>query len=183
MPLKIVGRKRDIAGQDRRYIEQKVDRLRRLADRISLMDVMIDEVRHNTLVSIEVKAPRLHKKVSEQGETVRSAFDLALDKMETTMRRGKERMQRNKKQMRKHRLLSQTPVDAANALATDVEEQPAHTIINMERMSFKPMSVEEAAEQIEVGDRPLMVFVNDASERLNVLYRRKDGHYGLIEPL
>ena len=55
-------------------------------------------------------------------------------------------------------------------------------IINVERVEFKPMSVEEAAEQIDVGETPVLVFVNDVSERINVIYRRGDGNFGLIEP-
>ena len=55
-------------------------------------------------------------------------------------------------------------------------------IIDVEQMRFKPMSVEEAAEQIDLDGAAVLVFVNDISESINVVYRREDGHYGLIEP-
>ncbi len=56
-------------------------------------------------------------------------------------------------------------------------------IIKNKRFDMKPMSPEEAVDQMELLDKDFFVFNNDASGVINVVYRRKDGNYGLIEPV
>ena len=55
-------------------------------------------------------------------------------------------------------------------------------LIKSQKMQVRPMSVEEAALQMELLNNDFYIFTNAASKSLNVLYRTKDGHYGLIEP-
>jgi putative sigma-54 modulation protein len=55
--------------------------------------------------------------------------------------------------------------------------------VRTERLAAKPMTVEEAMAQLDLGAREFLVFRNAASETLNVIYRRRDGDYGLIEPI
>jgi putative sigma-54 modulation protein len=60
--------------------------------------------------------------------------------------------------------------------------QPARKIVKVKRFTIKPMSVAEAAEQMELLGHDFFLFFNADAEELNLLYRRKDGNYGLIEP-
>ena len=63
----------------------------------------------------------------------------------------------------------------------DEEDDDEPHIVRVKRFSMKPMSVEEAALQMELLGHSFFVFTNDRTEEMNVLYRRKDGNYGLIE--
>ncbi len=58
----------------------------------------------------------------------------------------------------------------------------APRIVRTKRFAFKPMDIEEAAMQMEMLGHDFFVFANGATEEVNVIYRRRDGNYGLIEP-
>jgi putative sigma-54 modulation protein len=180
MPLRIVGRRKEVSPEDRVYIEQKIDRLRRLTDRISVMDVFVEETRRGADVHLVLKAGPLELSAEETGRVPRAAFDRALDKIERQLIK-----QKDKKWGTKRKLSPRAKREGAGVYGPpepDEEEAATRQIINIERVEFKPMSVEEAAEQIDVSDTSVLVFVNDVSERINVIYRRGDGHFGLIEP-
>ena len=61
------------------------------------------------------------------------------------------------------------------------EEEPEKQVV-VQSIDYKPMDTDEAIMQMELVDNNFMVFTNARSGRVNVIYRRKDGHYGLIEP-
>ena len=60
--------------------------------------------------------------------------------------------------------------------------QPSRRVVKVKRFAIKPMSVAEAADQMELLGHDFFLFFNADSEELNLLYRRNDGNYGLIEP-
>ena len=63
------------------------------------------------------------------------------------------------------------------AVDDDIERQ-----VRVKNIEYKPMDVEEAVLQMDLTTDNFLVFTNARSDRVNVLYRRKDGHYGLIQP-
>ena len=79
------------------------------------------------------------------------------------------------------------PVAAAAALADELVGETEHAgdngrIVKTKQFALKPMSVQEATLQLELVGHDFFVFTNAESNRTNVVYRRNDGHYGLIEP-
>ena len=62
------------------------------------------------------------------------------------------------------------------------EEERVSKVVKIKRFEVKPMSVAEAIDQMELLGHDFFLFFNDDSKKLNLLYRRKDGNYGLIEP-
>jgi putative sigma-54 modulation protein len=112
-----------------------------------------------------------------------AAIDAVVDKVGRQMLKYKTRL------MRKHRprkdivhhleehVLESEPVEA------DGEEDGAHhPVVRTERYPVKPMFIDEAVLQLEMSHRQFLVFTNPRSSRMNVLYRRKSGDFGLIEP-
>ena len=71
--------------------------------------------------------------------------------------------------------------DEPNEYDYDDEDDDDPHIVRVKRFSMKPMSVEEAALQMELLGHSFFVFTNDETEEMNVIYKRKDGNYGLIE--
>jgi putative sigma-54 modulation protein len=65
---------------------------------------------------------------------------------------------------------------------TEAEEEESPQIVKTERILAKPMDVEEASMQLKLSNSEFVVFTNSKSHVINVLYRRKDGNFGLIEP-
>lgn len=75
-----------------------------------------------------------------------------------------------------------TNVEPAAAPAPPEKAAPSSKIVSTEKYAAKPMLVDEAVLQLELWERDFLVFLNVENERLNVLYRRKDGGYSLIQP-
>jgi putative sigma-54 modulation protein len=76
-----------------------------------------------------------------------------------------------------------TKMSAITSAGTEVKPAPnAPRIINARRYAVKPMSAEEAAMLLEDEENQFLVFRNDSNEKLSVIYKRKDGNYGLIQP-
>jgi putative sigma-54 modulation protein len=62
------------------------------------------------------------------------------------------------------------------------DEEAEHTVVRTERYPVKPMFIDEAVLQLEMSNRQFLVFINARSSKMNVLYRRKSGDFGLMEP-
>ena len=91
---------------------------------------------------------------------------------------------RLEKQIRHHRTKLEKALryeDEPDEYDYDDEDDDEPHIVRVKRFSMKPMSVEEAALQMELLGHSFFVFTNDETEEMNVIYKRKDGNYGLIE--
>jgi len=140
----------------------------------------VSKRRHSA--EITVMGDRMTLNAREETGDLYSAIDLAIDKIE-----------RQAKKRKTKRTVHKSGASAPRATAAESEkpsqpESPAGetsgppSVVRTERVPAKPMSVEEAVMQLEVSTNEFLVFRNSVNETVNVLYRRKDGNYGLIEP-
>jgi putative sigma-54 modulation protein len=104
-----------------------------------------------------------------------SAIDMVLDKLEKQLKRSKQKIRERRASAKGQ---TRTIREEASRMA---EEEPAREV-KIESLEYKPMDVEEAVLQMDLTDQGFLVFTNARSSQINVLYRRKDGHYGLIQP-
>ena len=102
-------------------------------------------------------------------------IDIAFDNLERQIRKNKTRLQRRSQGPK----LSET---FSNEFPADIEEGPLPTVVRTKRFAMKPMSVEEAIMQMELLGHGFFMFRNAGTDDVNVVYKRKDGNYGLIEP-
>jgi putative sigma-54 modulation protein len=104
-----------------------------------------------------------------------SAIDMVLDKLE-------KQIKKNKQKIRERR----PGVNAKNIglmeADTNLPDEEIVREVKIKNIEYKPMDVEEAVLQMDLLSDNFLVFTNARSDRVNVLYRRKDGHYGLIQP-
>jgi putative sigma-54 modulation protein len=110
-----------------------------------------------------------------------SAIDLAIDKLEHQAQKLHER-RRHHKGGANARAVEPSAVTASVLAAGRRGPGGAPEVIRTQRLPAKPMSVEEAVAQLSATSDEFLVFTNASNERIAVLYRRKDGNYGLIEP-
>ena len=115
----------------------------------------------------------------ETREDMYSAIDLVVEKMERQIKKYKDRIMRKKPA---HKIPAR-PATASTISLESIEEAREPQIIKVEDYTVKPMTLEEAAMQIDLLHNDFLVFTNAGTEKVNVLYRRKDGNYGLIEPV
>ena len=119
---------------------------------------------------------------SHECDDLYASIDGVVGKIAQQMRKYKSKILRNHRPRRgsvKH--LEETVLSAIDETFAEIEEAEPE-VIKTERYPVKPMFVDEAVLQIEMSDRQFVVFLNAKTEKINVLYRRKDGGYGLIEP-
>ncbi len=163
----------------RKYAERRFGKIAKYvpnADTAELkVNLEVDKFRHKA--DILLVGDNLRISSNEQSEDMYSTVDLLLDKLEGQVRRLRDKGKKNRKKGGQGR--GKAPVSAET---WDSSDKSGPTIIPSDGFSPKPMMVDEAAMQLENLDQDFLVFLHGETERINVLYRRKDGDFGLIDP-
>jgi len=163
----------------RTYVEDKVSRIKKyLEEPIEAHVVLrVEKFRHIAEVLILANGMRINGK--EETEDMYSAIDSVADTIEGQVRKGKDKSRRRKPVNTGKDLTA--PVDLPVVAKADDDKESR--IIRAEQVNAKPMDVDEAVMQLSLSGSEFMVFTNRLTNRINVLYHRKDGHYGLIETM
>jgi putative sigma-54 modulation protein len=164
----------------RSYAEEKIARARKhLEEPVEAhVTLKVEKFRHIAEVTIDANGSIING--AEETDDMYSAIDLVADNIENQIRKNKEK-QRDRKSgnSRKGFAAAAMGPDAVEPEEEDAEPQ----IVRSERYYAKPMDIDEAVMQLKISADEFIVFTNRSTSRINVLYRRKDGRYGLIEPL
>jgi putative sigma-54 modulation protein len=171
MDIRITARHFDLDPGLREYIEEKVSHLSHYFDRVDEAHIVLDAEGRRMIACVTVHASRAVISSEQEAADMRSAFDLSLDKVERQIRRYKERI-RNRKG-------GEPTAGVAEMSAGASIEQVG---IVPEELAARPMTAEEAFRELAELDARFLVFWNSDSESVNVIYRRDDGDYGLVEP-
>ena len=172
MLINVKGKNIDITPALKAYSEKKLQRLQKYFNHIQLMEVTQSLQRNWHVVEVLVEGDGILLRAEERATDMYEAIDLVSKKLEEQMRRYKERL------VRKHRTAAEEPLPEEEA----VEESEEPRIVRIKRFPIKPMAPEEAAQQMELLNHSFFVFLNAETQQVNVIYKRRDGNYGLIEP-
>jgi len=179
MQIAVTFRHMESSSPVRKYAEEKLDRLKKYIEEPIDAQVVLSvekKIRHNVEVTIVAKGITI--KGSEESADMYASIDAVVDKLERQLKRYKEKIKRHSPSTKQGRQVAKT-IFAAESLE-EMDTQPV--IIRSHSFSVKPMSVEEAAMQMDLMNKEFMVFTDSTTEEVNVVYRRKDGNYGLIAP-
>ena len=157
----------------REYIDKKVGKLQRYFDTALRPQVNLMVQRENQRVEITIPLDGRMLRSEVDTDNMYASVDQAVDKIERQIRKYKTRINRKSRQVQEP-LQMQEPVDE--------EEAESPKLVRMKRFTMKPMDVEEAILEMNLLDHDFFVFTNSESYDVNVVYRRRDGNYGLIEP-
>ena len=159
------------------YVEEKLERVKKYIDEpiVAQAYLTVEKIRHIAEITLTAKGVTI--KASEATNDMYASIDAVVDKIERQLRRYKERLKGHKPSETRAREARKTIVQAES-----LEQQKSPVVIRSEPISIKPMSVDEAVMQMDLMHKDFLVFTDSTSESLNVIYRRKDGNYGLIEP-
>lgn len=159
----------------RKYARRRMEKLGRFLGKNPALDaqVLMSVDKFRQRVEVQVSGEGLNIAATETSEDMYATIDLVLDKLEAQV---KKFASRNKEIQRKGRV----NIDVYTFDAVETEDT---TITDRDHFSPKPMSPEEAAMQMEAQDFEFLTFLNSENERINVIYRRKNGHLGLIDPI
>ncbi len=186
-PVKVTGRHLQITEAINDYVTKKIENLHLDYPKIIEAHAILEVVKHRHLAEvILVCSNHITIEATEETDDMYAAIDAVVDKVARQMRKYKTRL------MKKHRprtdivqhleehVLESEPVEPENE---EEESGTHHPVVRSERYPVKPMFVDEAVLQLEMStSRQFIVFLNARSSRMNVLYRRKSGEFGLIEP-
>ncbi len=128
----------------------------------------VEKYRHKAEVLLKVNGLMIQAE-SITGEMY-SSIDEVVDKLERQIKKYKEKISSHRKGKDKE-------------AASLEQEKPVPLIIKKKSFDIKPMAIEEAAMQMDLLDKTFFVFTNASSGAINVLYKRNDGNFGLIEPV
>jgi putative sigma-54 modulation protein len=159
-------------------VEARLAKVERVLPKTTEARVVLGLERHRHLaeVTLQAKGATLHAEAA--AADFHTAVDLALEHLEQQARRRKDRIR-----ARKPRRSRRAP--AASAAAGDADAPPAGAAgpdLVVRRLDAKPMSVDEALEQMRIRRDGLLIFTNAQSRVVNVLRRRADGQLELVEP-
>ena len=160
------------------YAEEKLERVKKYIDEpiVAQVFLTVEKIRHTAEVTLTAKGITI--KASEETNDMYAAIDAVVDKIERQMRRYKERIKAHKPAAETRERQVQKSIVAAES----IEKSQEPVVIKTKTFSIKPMSVEEAVMQMDLLHKDFLVFTDAVTENINVIYRRKDGNYGLIEP-
>ncbi|MBF0452732.1 MAG: ribosome-associated translation inhibitor RaiA [Candidatus Magnetomorum sp.] len=157
------------------YIGSKLDRFDRYLDNPAESNVVFSIEKFRHIVEVTIIGDRLNINGREEQEDMYSAIDIVLDKLEKQIKKSKGKQKNRRAQNR-----GKMDMSVLESEIPDFDNEPQVEIMNIE---YKPMSEEEAIEQMSIIDNAFLVFTNAKSNRVNVLYRKNDGNYGLIQPV
>jgi len=173
---RLVGRNVEVTDAIRSYLEKKLSRLERYFDGIQDAKVVLSvagspHVERRTKTEIQLNVPGGLVRVEEEDPDLYAAIDRAVEVLEKQLKRFKGRLMG-----RRHTAVLADAGDGGEAEASSGPE-----IVRVKRFEMKPMTPEDAALQMEALGHSFFVFRNADTNEINVIYRRRDGNYGLIE--
>lgn len=155
------------------YVSSKLDRFDKYLDNPASANVVLSVEKFRHTAEINIIGDRLNIMGKEETEDMYSSIDKVMDKLDIQIKKNREKVRDHKGQRR----------GKIQALTEEAPAAPeAAQRIVVQSIEYKPMDIEEAIMQLELIKDNFLVFTDARSETVNVLYRRKDGDFGLIQP-
>lgn len=185
MNIMITGRHMEMTDALKAYIETGLGKLKTHFDKVIDVDVVLDveKRRHIAEINLHANGVRIHGKESSQD--MYASVDAVLAKLDKQVKKYKDRINRHQPRTSRearnyeHAIIS---FDAEYEEEGNNGHPREHQVVNHEKIPMKPMTVDEAVMQLDLVDDPFIVFANADTAQVNVLYKREDGAYGLIDP-
>jgi putative sigma-54 modulation protein len=187
----IYGKNIDVTPALKNYVEEKVKKLAKyfheaLNDDAQEAYVSMEVEKDRHIVEVTVYINNLILRGEEDSNDMYASIDGVIEKLERQIRKYKTRIKRRireKKQEFKEGYKEERTEEVFKDLEKEeVEEEYRPKVVRTKRFAIKPMAVEEAIMQMDLLGHDFFVFTNADTNRVNVVYKRKRGDYGLIEP-
>ena len=173
MQLDITFKNIDSSDALKDYASKKLSKIDKYIERPSDLHVVLSVERRRHQADMTLNADGVMINAVETTEDMYSAIDMVVDKLERQIKKHKEKVQGKKGQAKVY-------FEGTGAVAG---EEGSPRIVHEKDYFVKPMSVEEAALQIDMTSKDFIIFQNTDSNQINLIYKRQDGDLGLVEPL
>lgn len=186
MKFNIRGENVEVTPALREYAQKKLSRLKRYFDEELDLEVNVTlKVRRDGHgVEVTIPMPRLLLRAEEKSGDMYASVDLVVEKLERQIRKYKTKINRKLRQDGSvKQLVQQVSGESQPKVATEMEtEADGIDIVRVKRFNLKPMDAEEAVLQMDLLGHNFFVFSDAETNKVSVVYKRKDGRYGLIQP-
>ncbi|HLA78771.1 MAG TPA: ribosome-associated translation inhibitor RaiA [Vicinamibacteria bacterium] len=178
MQIDFTGRGVEVPDEIRGLAERKLSKLQRVLRGISHVHVILAADKHRQIAEVSVHSPHLSLTAAEESGDLGGSLSTVIEKLTRQAQRHTGKLRERKRRGGPRT----TALWAGVVPSGDSRGEGLPRIIRSRRFVPKPMTVEEALLEVSASDDGFLVFRDAATERMNVLYRRKDGNLGLIEP-
>jgi putative sigma-54 modulation protein len=208
MPVRITGRHLEITDDVRNLIEKKLSRIDKYTERVQGIEIILErDNRYQHRTELFVKDGPISVTAKTKDPDLLKAIDMLIDKTERQLKKKWDKMRGNTKQ--KGKVAKRIPAEevladsgdgdvavaaaprtrvrkavatrSKRALPVEVEKLDLH-VFPPEKIEAESMSIEHAAEELFFRDENFLCFRSESGGKLLVLYRRKDGNFGILEP-
>lgn len=179
MKVQTRGENLQLTDALRDYVEKKIGRMEKYFDTppVQNVQVTLSVVRDLHIVEVTMPVNGIMIRAEERSSDMYASIDLVTEKLEGQIRKHKTKLNRRFRDQG-----IRTMIREAAPTAVAVEEDVDGQIVRVKKFAFKPMTAEEAVLQMDLLGHDFFVFSNAETDEVNVVYRRHDGNYGLIEP-
>lgn len=176
MDLHIIGKEIEITDTVREYAHKKISKMSRLLPLAEIAKVEVSKQKSRLpderfKVQLTITSRGDIFRVEERAKNFNLALDKATDKMKRQIAKFKDRLYSKNKI--NNEVLSSTKSNKSTK---------SKQVVKLKKFKLKPMTVDEAVVNMEQLSHDFYLFSNSETEKMNLLYRRKDGNYGLIQP-
>jgi putative sigma-54 modulation protein len=177
MKIEFTGRQTEVPAEIRRLAERKLGKLAKVLPGITRAHVILAVDKHRQIAEVSIHSRRLQLTAEEETSDLGLSLSTVIDKLTRQAQRqlGRWRERKRRGPGRGTGLRSGPPGSVYGG-------EPGPRVIRSRRFPVKPMTLDEAALEVGSRDEGFLVFRDAATERVSVLYKRKDGNLGLIEP-
>lgn len=176
MILTYTGTNMEVTDALKQMTEKKFSKLDKYFEEDVEADVTFSVEKERQILEVTINLPGTILRAEEATDDMYATIDKVVDILERQIRKHKTKLQKRYQNGRTIRFENIAP------LTKEEEEEEKPKIVKTKRFDMKPMDVEEAVLQMELLRHNFFMFLNAETDDINVLYKRNDGNYGLIEP-
>ena len=173
MKINVIGRQLNVYDDTKAMIEEKLAKLDKYFAEEASATVTLTHKRNFATLEVTIKAANTLFRSEVDADTFRDALDKSIDNIERQIRKNKTKLRKK---------LREGIIPDGEAIAVAEEPEESDIIIRTKKFEYTPMSPEEAIMQMNLLGHTFFVFNDSATEKTCVVYKRKDGNYGLIVP-
>lgn len=175
MKVTVTGRNVNITNSLRNNIESKMEKLEKYFNKEAEAQVTLSVEKERQIMEVTIPLSGSVLRAEEATADMYTTMDRVVDKLDSQLRKHKTKLEKN-------RINNYATIRFDNIPTYEKPEEDESKIVKTKRFAVKPMSNEEAVLQMELVGHNFFVYANDETNEVNVVYKRKDGNYGLIEP-
>lgn len=175
MNLNFAGKNVEVTQALRDVTDKKLSKLDKYFQRDIVGNVTFSTEKNRKIIEVTINLPGTILRAEESSDDMYASIDRTVDILERQIRKYKTRLQKRYQNSETIRFENVVPLPVV-----DEEEKPS--LVKRKKFTLKPMSSEEAILQMELLRHNFFVYQDAESEDISVVYKRKDGNYGLIQP-